>query len=136
MRLEIMSGQTEADLKEKFAALLKSRSASEKNTIVFPEAEVKHPKKIYEEVRRIVKDHIENDTDLFILTYADYVFYAVRLEISKHGFEGAKCHQILDSGDDVCVDILGNGDMVGWMTDIFDIDEEALYMLRKSYRQI
>lgn len=132
MKLEIMSGQTEVELKRKFTALLKKENISEKNTIVFPEAEIKHPKKIFEEVRQAVRDHIENDTDLFILTYADYVFYAVRLEISKYGFEGAKCHQILNSGDDVCADILKNGDMTNWVDGVFDIDGEALYMLRKE----
>ena len=134
MKLEIITGQEEVEIENKFDDILyKNHIHDMKNAtdyyIYFPEREIYHQKRLYETVREIVKEHIESDKDLFVLTYSDHVFNAVRVEIKKHKFEGAKCHQFLNGGVDLCADIDVNGRLTVWAEDIFDIWDQALIEL-------
>lgn len=131
MKLEIISGQPGIE-ESQMCKLFAEENISDIETksmlhfLRFPERTIFHPKKLYDEIRRIVKDYIKADRDLFIFTYSDHVLNAVRVEINKHHFVGAKCHQFLANGDDKCADITPEGGLTYWAEDIFDVWENAL----------
>ena len=138
MKLEIVSGQPKLrlfDLEDKFDEILvqdniRVESAyitdTEKCILRFPETEILHPKTLYDSIKMRVRNHIESDKDLFILTYSSIVLYAVRVEIKNYEFKGAKCHQFLNDGTDKCAVINENGQLSYWEEDIFDTIECAL----------
>ena len=134
MKLEIMSGQQDINLNNKFTDLLAQNGiyiddVEQKHFMIFPERYIFHPKKLYKTIRQKVREHIENNIDFFILTYSDHVLNAVRVEIKNHNFDGAKCHQFLNNGEDVCADITKNGRLTIWIDDVFDVWENALMEL-------
>ena len=140
MKLEIMSSQSETNPIDNFSKIVEENKVNIENDkyehyICYPEAQAisgKHPKKIFEDVRRIVKKHIENDKDLFILTSSEYVLVAVRIEIKKHKFKGARCRYVLNNGEEDYADIMEDGTVTNWHDEIFDMMETGLYMLRKE----
>ena len=69
---------------------------------------------------------IHQDKDLFILTYSDHVFNAMRVEIRKAKFQGAKVHNILNDGSDVIAEIDEDGHLTTWVDEIFDTWDNAL----------
>ena len=135
MKLEIISGQQNVEINTIFSNMLKENNICERNTsgnhyLIYPELELHHPKKILHTVRKIVKDHIESDSDLYILTYSDHVLNAVRLEVKAHNFSGSRCHQIVENNIDICAKIDEEGRLDVWATDIFDVwDQELLELL-------
>lgn len=142
MKLEIMSSQSEINPIDNFVKLLKENKIYADNEkepyehyMFYPEVQVqsgKHPKNIFEEVRKTVKEHIENNQDLFILTSSEYVLVAVRIEIKKHKFKGARCRYVLNNGEEDYADILEDGTVTNWCDEIFYMMETGLYMLRKE----
>lgn len=87
MKLEIVSGQPDINnLNDIFSELLAQNGiyvgdVEQKHFLIYPEMSTRHPKKLYELIRNKVKEHIESDSDLFILTYSDHVLNAARVEI-------------------------------------------------------
>lgn len=131
MKLEIVTGQSDINIDDFFTGLLKQNNIDvedleQKHYLIYPERKIYHPKKLYDTIRKIVREHIELNSDMFILTYSDHVLNAVRVEIKNHNYEGGKCHQILNSGDDICADITNKGGLTRWANDIFDVWEKAL----------
>ena len=131
MKLEIMSGQQNIRLNDHFTKLCDDNgiyvgSILQENFMIYPEYCVKHPKTLYEEVRKRVREHIEQDKDLFILTYSDHVFNAMRVEIRKAKFQGAKIHNILNDGSNVIAEIDEDGHLTTWVDEIFDTWDNAL----------
>lgn len=132
MRLEIVSGQPEANVNDFFGQLLAQYGVSSDTAVIFPEYEKMHPKKLYKKIRKITKQHIEENADLFILTYSELALYAVRTEIRRHQFEGAVCHQILNDGTDMIADISKNGYFTVWAEDVLDVLDMAMIKLVES----
>lgn len=96
MKLIIVTGQEGADVEN----LLRRTISENKYTyddapkMVFPERSIlfHHPHSLYNNSRRVVKEHIENDDDLFVLTFSDYVMYGILVEIKNHGYKDAVIH--------------------------------------------
>lgn len=131
MKLEIMSGQPGIVLNDKFTNLLRENSyyvgdLEQKNFMIYPERYIFNQKELYGEIRKQVKKYLEEDEDLFVLTYSDHVLNAVRVEIKKHGFKGGRVHQFTKDGDEVVAHILPDGRLDVWVPDIFDVWEQAL----------
>lgn len=131
MKIELVSGQPNVDLKDKFKEILKQNEISDqdleqKNFMIYPELNTRQPKMLYNSIRERVCEDIEKENDLFILTYSDHVFNAVRVEIKKHNFIGGKVHQFTQDGNDICADITQDGHLTIWADDIFDVWDKAL----------
>lgn len=132
MTIEIVSGQPGINLHNIFVDILKQNGLNLNDVdaiMYFPEYSSKgvlHPKEIYDLTKKRAKYHIENNKDLFILTYLSDVLNAVRVEIKKHNFTGAKCHQFTKEGKDYCSNIDSHGCMRVWVEDIFDVWDKAI----------
>ena len=134
MLLEIISGQPNADIEDAFANIVKSYeekgyNISCKSLILYPEIKYRHSKTLYNAIRKRVRESIKNNEHLFIVTYSDHAFNALRVEIKLHNFEGALCHQIRNDGKDTCSNIWRNGSIECWEEDVFDTWENALFEL-------
>lgn len=129
MKIELMSGQPDVEINNKFAELLQQNGYNITNTehvMIYPELELKQQKIVYDTVRQQIAFHINQQKDIFILTYSDHVLNALRLEIKRHEFKGAKVHQILNDGTDVITNISNDGKLDVWCEDIFDVWDKAL----------
>lgn len=130
MKIEIVSGQEHANIESFFDNLLtENRVIAEDKTCYvmrYPEHKIAHQTATLNYVRSIVAKYIKEKKDLYILTYSDHVLNGVRLEVKKHGFSGAVCHQIMDDGEDICADIDDEGHLSVWADGVFDTWENAL----------
>lgn len=61
-----------------------------------------------------------------ILTYSELVLYAMKIEIARHNFHGAKIHQFMDDGKDICVGIFPCRCIDKLSDGIFDATDHAL----------
>lgn len=128
MKLEIMSGQPDANVIEPFMRIWNEVSDDKDFVLqyMWPERSVHHPKKLYEDTLRQVSEAIEKGHSLIILTYSVDVLNAFRVAVARNKFEGAKVHQILDNGEDVIADVDIHGGLSAWSPDVFDTWENAL----------
>ena len=131
MKVEVVSGQPKANINMFFTKLLAKNNINvgditQEHFLIYPEHRVASQKVIFDDVRMKVREYIEADKDLYILTYSDHVLNAARLEIKKHKLQNCKCHQVLDNGEDVCVDITDEGQLGCWVDNIFDVWDNAL----------
>lgn len=131
MKVEIVSGQPKANINDFFTNLLAQNGINvgdirQEHFLIYPENQVANQKVIYDKVRKKVREYIEADKDLYILTYCDHVLNAARVEIKHHKLDGCKCHQILDDGYDFCAAIDDEGHLSCWADDIFDVWDNAL----------
>ncbi len=137
MKIEIVSGQPELQvnkLNDFFTELLDKNGIYvgdilQHHFMIYPEYKVGNQKVIFDKVRAKVREYIENDEDLYILTYSDHVLNAARLEIKENSIQNCKCHQLLNDGTDVCADIDEDGMLSEWVDDIFDVWDTALTKL-------
>lgn len=72
-----------------------------------------------------MKEHIENDEDLFILTFSDYVMYGILVEIKNHGYKNVVIHQLKINGEDVVSKIKSCG-RYEYVEGVFDVIDKAL----------
>ena len=129
MRLIIVTGQEGADVEN----LLRRTISENKYTYddapkkVFPERSslLYHPRRLYNNVRKVVSDHIDRNEDLFVATFSDYAMYGVRVEIRLADFEGAKLYQMMSDGEVVVSEIDSNG-KCQYIKGVFDVLDEAL----------
>lgn len=131
MKIEIVSGQPGANINQFFTDLLAENGIyvgdiCQEHFIIYPENVVAPQKVIFDKVRAKVKEYIEEDKDLYILTYSDHVLNAARVEIKKNKLKDCKCHQILHDGTDECAWIDEDGHLSHWTDDIFDVWDNAL----------
>lgn len=129
MKIEIMSGQPQAPVMEKFFKLCTENGAKENDILFFPEKEILNQLTLWGKVESIVKTHLFKDRDLFIVTYSDIVLNAARIWIRKYECESAMLHQVKRSGEDVCCKINDDGSIDVWVEDIFDAYERTLIEL-------
>ena len=105
MKLIIVSGQEGADVESLFEKVISENGYVYQYApkMVFPENSMllRHPRDLYNNVRKVVRRHIENGQDLFVLTFSDYAMYGIRVEIKKNDFEGAIVHQLKNDGEDI-----------------------------------
>ena len=127
MRLEIVTGTEKADVTSVFESLV--YAYKDENIMKFPEMNILHPNTLYKEMKKVVREHIENDKDLFILTYSDHVLNATRVEIKGHQFEGALCRQVNDDNEEHVATISKNGELSYWENGVFDVWDNALIEL-------
>lgn len=67
---------------------------------------------------------------MFVVTYSDAVFYAVRVEIKNKGIEDCMLYQVMNDGTEIHSMISNKGYVIGeWPKEIFDIDDKALIKL-------
>lgn len=113
MKLIVITGQEGADADGLLRQVIADNgySYSEAPRMVFPERSnlLYHPRSLYNNVRKVVRDHIDNDEDLFVVTFSDYTMYGVRAEIRQAGFEGAMLYQAESGGGFVISEIDSNG---------------------------
>lgn len=130
MKIEIVSGQPNANIEKFFDELLRNdcASAEDKTCYVmrYPEHKIMHPAKIVDHVRETVARYIENDKNLYIITFSDHVLNAVRCEVKKHKFGNAVCHQIMENGEDIPAYIDKDGHLSFWADGVFDTWDNAL----------
>lgn len=92
MKLIIVSGQEGTDVESLFEKVISENGYVYQHApkMVFPENSMllRHPRALYNNVRKVVRKHIENGQDLFVLTFSDYAMYGIRVEIKKNDFEG------------------------------------------------
>ena len=129
MRLVIMSGQPNANIKRKFSDLILNEHVNFEDILEFPERNTPQPKQLYDAIKTIVEERIYKNRDLYVLTYSEYVFNALRVEVKKHKFTGAKVHQIGADGSDTVAEIDVHGKLDVWVKDIFDVSDFALMEL-------
>ena len=134
MELILISGQpnTEQKMRDLFDKIRKDRhfllsNLGHWNFLDFPERQPIHPKQLLEEIKETVKEHMEKDIPLIILTYSDHVFNAVRIVVKEKKFEGCEVHQIKETGEDIVEKIDTNGRMNVWVEDVFDVWDQALF---------
>ena len=137
MKIEVVSGQPHANINDFFTNLLRQNNVdvdgvSSKNYLVFPEQNHTHQQILFDTVREIVATYIDRDEDLYILTYSDHVFNAVRVEIKKHKLDNCVLHQILQNGTDECARIDNDGHLSHWANGVFDTWDNALTELLTS----
>lgn len=105
MKLIIVSGQEGTDVESLFEKVISENGYVYQYApkMVFPENSMllRHPRALYNNVRKVVRKHIENGQDLFVLTFSDYAMYGIRVEIKKNDFEGAIVHQLKNDGEDI-----------------------------------
>lgn len=131
MKIEVVSGQPNAPIGEFFKKLLEENGLSEdrvldKMYIKFPEYRIIHPTTLQQEIREVVAQHIKDDKDLFVLTYNDHVFNAIRLEIKKHKFKNGRLYNVMTNGDSSVSLIDEDGRLSAWVDGIFDTWDNAL----------
>jgi predicted ATPase len=130
MKIEIVSGQQHADIENFFNELLSQNKVCKDDKscciLSYPEHKIAHQTATLNYIRGVVDKCITENRDLFILTYSDHILNGIRLEIKKHQFEGAVCHQILDNGEDYRAVIDKDGHMSCWANDVFDTWDIAL----------
>jgi len=133
MKLEIVSGQCDIVLNDIFTSICKENGIDTgliecDNFLIFPEliSTYRHPKRLYDYVRAYVQNNIVAQRDTFILTYSDHVLNAVRVEVKRNNFRGAKCHQFLNDGTDIVAHIMEDGRLDVWVEDIFDVWDQAV----------
>lgn len=121
MRLIIVTGQDGSDVENLFCRIISEHKYTydDAHKMVFPD-----PNSLYNNSRRIVKEHIENDEDLFILTFSDYVMYGILVEIKNHGYEDAVIHQLKINGEDVVSKIKSCG-RYEYIEGVFDVIDKA-----------
>lgn len=129
MRLIIVTGQEGSDVENLFRRTISEHKYTydDAHKMVFPEKSslLHHPNSLYNNSRRVVKEHIENDEDLFILTFSDYVMYGILVEIKNYGYEDAVIHQLKINGEDVVSKIKSCG-RYEYVEGVFDVIDKAL----------
>ena len=129
MRLIIVTGQEDSDVENLFHRIISEHKYTYDDApkMVFPEkcSLLHHPNSLYNNSRRVVKEHIENDEDLFILTFSDYVMYGILVEVKNHGYEDAVIHQLKINGEDAVSKIQSCG-RYEYVEGIFDVIDKAL----------
>lgn len=134
MKIEVMSGQPGVRLNEIFANMLANvgidvHDADQEGFVIFPEHRIEHQQVILNDMRALVADYIKRDKDLYVLTYSDHIFNAIRLEIKKHRLDFCVLHNIMRNGCDVISAIDDNGQLSHWVDDVFDTWDNALIEL-------
>ncbi len=129
MKLIVVTGQEGADVENLFSKVIADNGYSygEAPRMVFPERSnlLYHPRSLYNNVRKVVREHIDNDEDLFVATFSDYTMYGVRAEIRLADFDGALLYQMRSDGDVIVSEIDSNG-KCKYIDGIFDVLREAL----------
>lgn len=125
MKLELISGQPDANLMEAVQYILASNQYS---VIMWPEMTLHHPKKIYDDILAKVSHAIESDCDLLIVTHSDHALNALRVAVVRHKFEGALVHQIMAGPErgDMLAEVNTNGELSQWAPDVFDVWDNAI----------
>lgn len=92
----------------------------------FPEfANNQHPQELFDFIYNEIKVKIDNDSDIFIVTWSDIVLYAIRVAIAESNKETeVHCFQF-DTDKMIIADILRNGQMTEWMPGCFDTVDKA-----------
>ena len=131
MKLIIVSGQEGANVEALFEKVISENGYSYKDApkMVFPESSMflRHPGALYNNVRKVVENHIENDRDLFILTFSDYAMYGIRVEVKKNDFDGTVIvHQLKEDGEDVVSNMNPDTANFEYVDGIFDVIDNAL----------
>ena len=137
MKIEIVSGQPNANIHEFFTNLLSKNGicvddVRGKHFMVFPEYRIVHQQVLFEDIRKVVSEYIARGEDLYILTYSDHVFNAARVEIKRHKLKNCLLHQVLDNGTDACAYIDDDGHLSHWADGVFDTWDNALTELLTS----
>lgn len=129
MKLIVITGQEGADADGLLRQVIADNgySYSEAPRMVFPERSnlLYHPRSLYNNVRKVVREHIDNDEGLFVVTFSDYTMYGVRAEIRQAGFEGAMLYQAESGGGFVISEIDSNG-KCRYINGVFDVLRDAL----------
>lgn len=130
MSLVIVSGQEGTDIEDLFRRVISENGYEYESAskMVFPEYSqfLRHPRTLYNHIRAMVKEHIEQDKDLFILTFSDYVMYGVRAEVKKNCFDEAVVHILKSDGEDVISSIDSNTSKYDFVKGTFDVMSDAL----------
>ena len=131
MKIEIMSGQPGVRLNEIFSNMLMNagidiKDADQEGFVIFPEHRIEHQQVILDDMRKLVREYIKKDKDLYVLTYSDHIFNAIRLEIKKHKLDFCVLHNIMRNGCDVISAIDNDGHLSHWVDDVFDTWDNAL----------
>jgi predicted ATPase len=128
MKIEIVSGQPYADVESFFETLL-PKYVNPHSVFKFPEYRMLHPVRLLNDFREVVREHIEENKDLYVLTYSDHILNAIRLEVKKHKFNNANLHQIRDDGSDMLAFIDEDGMLSYWEDNVFNLWDKALIEL-------
>lgn len=132
MSIIVVSGSNEVSpnkVKEKLHNLLKKASTTSTQVVLeFPEIRdnPKHPKDVSDEVVKLTRNCINYNKDLYVSTYDDIVFNAIRIAISKESYTEGKLIGILNSGDEASAKILSTGGMSEWFEGIFDTGDNQI----------
>lgn len=131
MKIEIMSGQSNVKLNDYFTELLDKNGIyvgdiKQDGFIIYPEYKIANQNVILKEIREKVAKYIAENKDLYVLTYSDHVFNAIRLEIKKNKLKGCVLHNVLDDGSDVLSYIDEDGHLSYWQDGVFDTWDNAL----------
>jgi len=120
--IKIYTGQDQANVLKPFMHLKKDENAL---VLCFPEMQILHPKTLYNNILKRVTDAIQAEKNVYILTYNDHVFNAVRIAIKKMGISG-ECHQYLNNGSVQIANIDSSGNMNIWIPGIWDTWDQSL----------
>lgn len=136
MAIYVISGTANIDtntLIEKFREFTSQEKFKDKGGVMFefPEySEKQHPQNLFNDIKKLTKDCIKCKCNLFILTYNDHVFNAVRCSIKETSYEEGNCVAYINTENQpITSKILKNGTLEYWENGIFDMWEKALMEL-------
>lgn len=126
MKIEVFSGQLNSNVENIFNSFM-----YRKNTVwwFLPERIFYHSLLQYEESIKLVEKCLKEDKDLFVYTYSEHILNGIRVSIKRNKIEGAKCHQFMNDGSEICAEILKNGSVTAWVDNVFNVSDKALIEL-------
>lgn len=124
MRIKVFTGEIDADAFGLFSRTIVAdgyHSHETAPTIYFPEYQdtPKHPLQLFREIREEIINRIDMRRDLYILTYSNDVFNAVRCACKYCAYGEAKVYFAYRNNDMEIVKILADGKINDWPNDEF-----------------
>lgn len=86
----------------------------------------KHPAKLHEEILSKVTEAIESSNDVYILTFNDTVFNAIRIAVARNKVEDAILHAVNPDGSINMTKMLSDGCLQSWFSGVFDTWDNQL----------
>lgn len=124
MTIHIMSASSKTNLSTVENKFKNLTSCANTNAYINRWPEVcrspKHPAKLHEEILSKITEAIESDNDVYVLTFNDTVFNAIRIAVARNKVEGTILHAVNPDGSINMTTMFSDGGLQSWFSGIFD----------------